>query len=643
MSNGDEDPGATWGALNNLDPQFFTGENALRNPIDVLMSALKEKELNNGTLSINEGKGHWLGTVVHVKDNHKRSTTGIDGLQEALKDKSFLTYELKVYVPEMQTNACPPGNLPSDTENWNEEDWGKVGALPTFIGTRPIGTPGYDEPKPGDIVAVEYTNKNKPSKGGTYVGIAYDQRRKWDDVSTKKGAAKKAFAKAKESAEATAIYKKSKSGGSTKIKTICIDVTEKGKKEKEEICYADYGLKQCYHELDQHSSPDYKIASSDPLREQKGAIQGAPWLVTPFASANPIQKAGLGPLPSKKKTISRLYVDPMPLSTRPNMMAYQALCLKNFFPNDQPLPEYLATFYHDYDSGKNLAKKDIMKKIKLPSSYNNWVQEPARNFNGTRVNKKLELLFLMVFNQIHLLREQGHPDLQKFQIYSCQCYKNVRPIATKYTNPKTNKKEQRYVFVEKKNYRKGIIDKANKDSAGNNKILPYPEKISTHSFGITLDINEHRGTTDSPTWDNPMLPKNGWTSVQDWRNARDAEAKAGGPRFKIPKIVIQVFKAYGFRWGGNYADDIMHFEFVGDSTHILASYINGIIFAIKSDGEGGWSKEATSSTPVKKYPAKSLIIGTPNSYWNKKLLKHLKKLEIPAPEGLSGGKKKKKK
>ena len=72
----------------------------------------------------------------------------------------------------------------------------------------------------------------------------------------------------------------------------------------------------------------------------------------------------------------------------------------------------------------------------------------------------------------------------------------------------------------------------------------------------------------------------------------------------------------------------MHFESIGDPTYIQAAYMNGIIFAIETEGKGGFAHGA-GSYDVQNYPANRLIVGTQTSEWNVKLVKELEKMKIP--------------
>lgn len=67
-------------------------------------------------------------------------------------------------------------------------------------------------------------------------------------------------------------------------------------------------------------------------------------------------------------------------------------------------------------------------------------------------------------------------------------------------------------------------------------------RISTHSFGITIDIN----VAESHYWRNAKPAKNG---LYEYRN-------------KIPMEIVKIFEKHGFIWGGRwYHYDTMHFEY----------------------------------------------------------------------------------
>ena len=72
-------------------------------------------------------------------------------------------------------------------------------------------------------------------------------------------------------------------------------------------------------------------------------------------------------------------------------------------------------------------------------------------------------------------------------------------------------------------------------------------RLSTHSFGVTIDLNtqfSHYWQWDYKNWRTPSVQKN-----MKWRNL-------------IPIEIVNVFEKHGFVWGGKwYHYDTMHFEY----------------------------------------------------------------------------------
>ncbi len=69
-------------------------------------------------------------------------------------------------------------------------------------------------------------------------------------------------------------------------------------------------------------------------------------------------------------------------------------------------------------------------------------------------------------------------------------------------------------------------------------------RLSNHSFGMTIDIN----TKYSDYW--------------QWECKCFDEAKTTNHKNRIPIQLVQIFEQYGFIWGGNWTHfDTMHFEF----------------------------------------------------------------------------------
>jgi hypothetical protein len=72
-------------------------------------------------------------------------------------------------------------------------------------------------------------------------------------------------------------------------------------------------------------------------------------------------------------------------------------------------------------------------------------------------------------------------------------------------------------------------------------------RLSTHSFGITIDINVD--FSNYWQWDNKGWKQNGENINLVYRN-------------RIPMQLVQLFEKYGFIWGGKwYHYDTMHFEY----------------------------------------------------------------------------------
>jgi peptidoglycan LD-endopeptidase CwlK len=73
------------------------------------------------------------------------------------------------------------------------------------------------------------------------------------------------------------------------------------------------------------------------------------------------------------------------------------------------------------------------------------------------------------------------------------------------------------------------------------------ERLSTHSFGITIDINT--GFSNYWQWDYPEWKTKGETLDLVYNN-------------RIPAGIVYVFEKYGFVWGGRWFHyDTMHFEY----------------------------------------------------------------------------------
>lgn len=110
--------------------------------------------------------------------------------------------------------------------------------------------------------------------------------------------------------------------------------------------------------------------------------------------------------------------------------------------------------------------------------------------------------------------------------------------------------------------------------------------LSTHSWGIALDINPSRNPYQLGNW--------------------------GPPQTDIPPVIVDIFKKYGFAWGGDWAGqtDAMHFEWYGSeiSGNIVdsgsgqivtnaAAVVNGVGAPV-SNGHYDWLLEATHKHSV---------------------------------------------
>ncbi len=77
------------------------------------------------------------------------------------------------------------------------------------------------------------------------------------------------------------------------------------------------------------------------------------------------------------------------------------------------------------------------------------------------------------------------------------------------------------------------------------RVIKGTNRLSTHSFGITIDIN----TSFSNYW--------------QWDNkTTDESVKIPNYINKIPWEIVAIFEKHGFIWGGKwYHYDTMHFEY----------------------------------------------------------------------------------
>lgn len=93
--------------------------------------------------------------------------------------------------------------------------------------------------------------------------------------------------------------------------------------------------------------------------------------------------------------------------------------------------------------------------------------------------------------------------------------------------------------------------------------------LSVHSFGAAIDINANStvktGTKEYTNWIKQSV-QHVEPTYSEWVNLKDTRAKYELLYIDCP--IVQVFKAYGFKWGEDFSDkkDGMHFSKVGDGT-----------------------------------------------------------------------------
>ena len=93
--------------------------------------------------------------------------------------------------------------------------------------------------------------------------------------------------------------------------------------------------------------------------------------------------------------------------------------------------------------------------------------------------------------------------------------------------------------------------------------------------------------TDLQTWNKRMIAGTNVPSNHAWPTAMDINPKQNPMRYDnvlvtdIPTRVVDIFKRYGFRWGGNYrtVKDAMHFEYLGEP---VKEYVGRRILSLKS-------------------------------------------------------------
>lgn len=110
--------------------------------------------------------------------------------------------------------------------------------------------------------------------------------------------------------------------------------------------------------------------------------------------------------------------------------------------------------------------------------------------------------------------------------------------------------------------------------------------LSTHSWGIAIDINPDRNPYQLGNW--------------------------GDPQTDIPPNIVDIFRQYGFQWGGDWAGqrDAMHFEWYGSGVYgniidsgsgqviTNASAVVNDVNAPINNGSFEWTLEATRKHTV---------------------------------------------
>lgn len=90
--------------------------------------------------------------------------------------------------------------------------------------------------------------------------------------------------------------------------------------------------------------------------------------------------------------------------------------------------------------------------------------------------------------------------------------------------------------------------------------------LSAHSLGTAIDINPStgtfsvNGTTYGNSYGSSMMPYDVWNVLPDNQTKYNVLYE--------DSPIVQIFKSYGFYWGGDWAcgTDSMHFAFLGDSS-----------------------------------------------------------------------------
>jgi len=470
-----------------------TGEEGLR-PIENL--AKQDKDSKNKYI-----EGPFLGIVAHIQviDASKDPETYYG---EILKTP-FITLKLRVFVPDMET-TCGELTLPID-DNWNSSDMNKIKKLPQFVGQHAYGDDKAHHPTIGDIVSVDYYDRDKPYRGGKYLGIAY----------SKHGTHNLKLKKAREE-----FQKKVRDD----VEKTLLEAERRRKRNR------NLGIKECIKDTD-------------------------------------IENVGFLPPGSV------FLRDPTPNINDTDML-YGQICMLGF--GEARKVDFNKEIVEKYDPELN--GKPALKLIHIKSKL----------FKGNRtlkVHVKAELAFRMVFKQLDYMYEKGDEQIKKFRIKGIGGYRPLECVRTgdykQYLETGTDGVKGCRLKVEKHGLKAGDI-------------APYPLGVSRHCFGLAIDIN-HK--------ENPHVSKEAEEAKKQYKEWQEDDGI-----YRIPQKVIQVFKYYGFRWGGNFKrKDLHHFDFVGDPVHIIASYKAGLDYARKELEE----------VPMTSYPSEEYLkIGNDSAFWN---------------------------
>lgn len=188
-----------------------------------------------------------------------------------------------------------------------------------------------------------------------------------------------------------------------------------------------------------------------------------------------------------------------------------------------------------YDDKKSKSEKELLENPDIEDMFH-YVYDsnkPALNDAGRIRN---EVFFKKIYGESKSAVERNLTE-----IIWCPKLVNQKIKVTKVNQiDKVIKKlsEDLDSHPEFKNYLQNIAGTFNwRNIAGTN-------RLSTHSFGMTIDIN----TTFSNYWQWDCKCKN--------------ESKNLNYKNRIPKKLVAIFEKYGFIWGGNWHHyDTMHFEY----------------------------------------------------------------------------------